>query len=173
MSAEATSAGHGLSARLDGRNQVRVAFPPGVYRSLTEGAAGRELAQVARALWVRRTASHQDMLRREFGADAPYEVPPSTAADHEFDRLLATLVAEGFSADGRIRVATRGLAQWKVALAPGTLRSLREIEFERGVNEAATALAKNRAERVAELRDRVYGPSPVVAATSQAPPAAR
>ena len=86
MSVTATTTSHGLSAELDGCNNVRVSFPPGVYRSLTDSAAARELTQLARAVWVRRVASHQDMLRREFGRDAPYEVSPSSAADREFDR---------------------------------------------------------------------------------------
>lgn len=155
----ATTKGYGSSAELNGRGNVWVEFPPGVYRSLTESALERELAQLARALLVRRTASYEDLLATAFGPNAPVKRPAATAEEAAMDRESARLVTQGASADGRVRISLRGGSQWRVEITPGTVRALREMEFSSRVSEAAEALIRDQAAKTRELRARIYGPT--------------
>jgi len=130
-----------------------------MYRSLTEAALERELAQLARALWVRRTASYEDMLTTAFGSNAPVKRPAATPEEAALDQELARLVAQGASADGRVRIGLRGGSQWRVAIAPGTVRALRESEFNVRVREAVAALIRDQVAKTREVRARIYGPA--------------
>ena len=70
-------------------------------------------------------------------------------------RLLSQLVARGTSADERVRITVRGMTEWQVHIADGTLGTLPEMEFCRSVGEAASRLVDDQYQQIGELKRRV------------------
>jgi hypothetical protein len=78
--------------------------------------------------------------------------------DAEFVQQRDDLLAEGGSSDGRVRLTTRGMREWTVRIADGTVRSLQEYEFAQRVSEAAKHLILDQQDKIREIKVQIYDP---------------
>lgn len=78
--------------------------------------------------------------------------PPISPRHREYLERGAELIADGESADGRIRVRTRAMQDFKVRLAPETFRTFNQTHFLVAANSAVVDLKTNYTQVLRELR---------------------
>lgn len=144
--------GH-VSARVQGRGSVSVGIDRGEYGRYDESGLAHQLAQLATVAWARYRRLYSETLE-------DYAGTPSEAEDSAQERTFAErseqLECSGRSAGGDIELRTRGLRQWDVTIAPGTLARLPEHTFVAELSGAvAEVLADHRA-RMVLLTDELF-----------------
>ncbi|MGH3389976.1 MAG: hypothetical protein ACRDOO_13990 [Actinomadura sp.] len=145
-----------ITGELRNRMEVRLSFASGSYRQYDIPTLERQLVGLARRLWAGRTRKFYEALSEAFGETVTGESRPVSPRDVAFHAARDELVVQGRSADGRVRVATRGMQRWRVKITDGTLRTLSEEEFSVRVSEAAAALIREQLEKVRELKQQFY-----------------
>lgn len=151
-----TSPSGGVQARLTGRTQVSIAFAAGSYRRYTEEKLAGALVHVARLLWAARTREYYAARSAAAGELIVGESPARTPSDHAFERDRTRLVAEGASADQRVRVSVRGMQDWTIRITAGTVRALTEDQFAACVAEAADDLIADQLAKIRLLKEEHY-----------------
>jgi hypothetical protein len=157
MRVRVQSPGGKIAAELRGRTDVRLSFSPESYRYFNEWDLERQLAALARLLWAARMREYYAAVSEAFGETITGESPPQTWRDQEYYSARDSIVAEGRSADGRIQLAVRGMTEWTVRIADGSLRTLTEDEFCARVGEAAAELISDQFAKIRELKNQIYG----------------
>lgn len=92
-----------------------------------------------------------------FGEAITGESRAVSPRDHEYHSARDELVAEGRSSDGAVEIAVRGMREWTVRIADGTLRRLNEQEFAPRFAEAAAELIRDQSTKIRALKNRIYG----------------
>jgi hypothetical protein len=145
----------GVHAELRGRDGLDVYFSSGFYRQTDERELEFRLTGVARLLW----AEHERAYRQAVANFVLYpgDPPAESVADVQFYEERDSLLATGRSDDERISVSVRGMRDWQVRIAPGTVRTLDEATFLAGARQAAIRLLSDQARQMIQLKVRVYG----------------
>jgi hypothetical protein len=146
----------GVSGEFSAERGVDISFSWGTYRTLDERELERRLASLAKLLRVAQAREYYAAVSEAFGRTVTKELPPLTPRDVAYDKARAELVAEGWSADGRVGVAVRGMAAWTVRIAGGTLRALDEREFAERFRQAGAELLRDQAAKIQALKDQIY-----------------
>jgi hypothetical protein len=146
-----------VSAQIRGRHDVSVSFAPGFYHRADEHEMETQLAQVGKLLWAARTREYNRIISDEHQQTIE-DSRPTSQRDFEFYDKRENLVAEGASADDRVRLSVRGMRDWTVAVAPGALRQLPEEEFAAQVAVAARELIADQVAKIRELKVAIYDP---------------
>lgn len=81
---------------------------------------------------------------------------PGNARESEFNTARDRLLVEGVSTDGRVTIVTQGLRDWDVRIASGAVRGIKEKEFCRSVESAATDLVQRFRREIRTLRAQVW-----------------
>jgi hypothetical protein len=152
----ATTPGGSVTATMRGMDGVEVSFAPGFYQRVGVHEMEAQLAQVARVLWANRMREYRVILDDEFQGNLEIDAPPADRRDERFYEERDNLVAEGVSPDGRVRVTVRGMRDWTVHIAPGSLDELREEELTRAVAQAAQALIRDQLDKIRDLKISIY-----------------
>jgi hypothetical protein len=157
MRVRAAFPGGHLVGELRGRSEVTVSFAPGSYARFEEREMERQLAGVAKLLWAARMKEYYSAVSASVGHEVNREPPAVGRQDQEYYAARDDLVAEGYSADGRVRIVTQGMVRWSVKIADGTLRALTEQEFTDRVRETGAHLIADQMAKIRALKDRCYG----------------
>ena len=157
MRIRVTSPNGKITAELYDRTAVRLSFAPGSYRWYSERTMERQLAGLGRVLWANRMKGYYQALSEAFGATVTRESTPVTQRDLAYAAARDTLVAEGRSPDGQIRITVRGMREWTIRITDGTLDALPERRFAAGVEQAASELILDQFAKVRQLKDHHYG----------------
>ncbi|NUT21389.1 MAG: hypothetical protein HOV77_19620 [Hamadaea sp.] len=145
-----------LHAELRGRSEITIVFEPPTYQRFNEEALEDSLANLARMLWAARTREYYALLSAAAERDINSEVESDDQADTDYREARARLVVTGKSPDGRITITARGMHDWKVTIAPGTLAALSEEEFCDQTAAAAAELISDQYAQVAALKADIY-----------------
>jgi hypothetical protein len=145
-----------IIGELRNRTEVRLSFVSGSYRQYDTSTLEQQLAGLARRLWAGRTRKFYEALSEAFGETVTGESRPVSPRDVAFHAARDELIAQGRSADGRVRVAVRGMRRWRVKITDSTLRTLSEEEFSARAGEAAVALIRDQLEKIRELKQQFY-----------------
>ena len=156
MKVRVSAPGGKLAAELRNRSEVELRFARGSYQWYSERSLETQLASLGKLLWAARMKGYHLAVSEALGEPVAREAPPVTPRDQAFYAARDRLVAEGRPADGRVAVAVRGMRDWQVTIANGTLRALNEDEFAARVNEAAGKLINDQQMKVWELKQRYY-----------------
>jgi hypothetical protein len=157
MRVRATARGGWITAELHHRTEIRLTFGAGSYRRYSEQLLEQDLTSLARALWAGRMKAYYQAVSEAFEEPVSGERRPVTPRDVEYRNARDDLVARGESADGRIVISVRGMRNWVVRIAPGTLRTLTEDEFAEATGAAGEALVRDQFARIRALKNRIYG----------------
>jgi hypothetical protein len=157
MHVRVTAPGGEISAELRGRNQVQITFAAGRYQWLTEQYVEQQLAALGRLLWAARMKAYHAAVSDALQMPVDRDEPPVSQQDVDFYAARDNLVARGGCADSSVHIEVRGMRDWTVAIAPGSLRRFREDEFTVRVQEAATALIRDQFAQIRSLKDQIYG----------------
>jgi hypothetical protein len=157
----ATADSGDITATLTRRTRLRLEFAPRVYHRRSEVQLQHDIEVLARRLWVNRMRGYYQALSDITGQSVTGEPPARGQLGQRYRAARDELTAYGQSGDGRIRVQVRGMRDWQVAIAPGTLRALTAHEFAAGVAEAAQGLLDDQRRKIRELRRHVFGARPL------------
>jgi hypothetical protein len=146
-----------LAGEFSTRDGVHISFAPFTYDYMDERELEHKLGALARLLWAAQSRAYFAAVSDAFGQAVTKEPPAMGQRDQEYDRARAELLAEGGSADGRIRVTVRGMRDWSVEIADDTVRTLTEQAFTQRVREAAAVLLHDQIMKVQMLKARIYG----------------
>jgi hypothetical protein len=146
-----------VSARMRGRDDIKVMFAPGFLRRANINQVQIQLEQLGRLLSTAWMREYQRIVSDEH-QQTYEESRPINALDYEFLARRAGLIAQGRSDDGRIDIAVRGMRQWRVRVAPSALSSMREDEFALQVAVAARELVSDQRAKIRELKVTTYHP---------------
>jgi hypothetical protein len=146
----------GVSGEFSAERGVDISFAWGTYRTLDERELERRLASLARLLRVAQAREYYAAVSEAFGQTVTKELPPLTPRDVAYDKARAELVAEGWSADGRVGVTVHGMTAWRFRIADGTLRLLDEREFADRVRQAGAELLRDQAAKIQALKAQIY-----------------
>jgi hypothetical protein len=147
-----TAPARNIVAELRGRDDVQLSFTPESYRYLNEWELERQLAALGKLLWAAYIREYYAALSEAVGQTIEREGPAIGRRDLEFRAARDELVAEGRSADGLVQISTRGMQEWTVRIADGTLRTLTENEFAARVSEAAGQLINDQRTKIDVLQ---------------------
>jgi len=156
MVVRATSPNGSITATVRGMDAIEVSFAPGFYQRASEQEMETQLAQVARLLWANRMREYQAILDDESGGGLIVDAPGADRLDDQFYEQRENLVAEGRSADGRVRVTVRGMRDWSVHISPGAIDQMREQEMLSAAVQAAEALIRDQMVKLNELKFAIY-----------------
>jgi len=145
-----------LSAELRGRSEVTLTFEPPSYYRFSEDALEDSLGNIGRLLCAARVRAYYEQLTAEYGREILGESEPLNQSDVDYRQARSELAVTGRSSDGRIELSTRGMHNWKAAIAPGTLSALKEEEFCERFAEAARDLIENQYAGIARVKAEVY-----------------
>lgn len=157
MRVSVTAPGRGFRAELTGRSEVRLSFARGYYRACTESELERQLTAVARLLYAERTRQYHAALRIAFRSPSIGDRPARVPRDLAYREARDQLVAEGRSPTGRVAVAVVGMREWRVAIAPRTIRDLDEGAFAEEVRAAASELIRDQFCKIIVLKTTLLG----------------
>jgi hypothetical protein len=149
----ASAPGGGVHGEVRGHNGVDIYLSSGYYDQANERQLERQLENVARLLWTARERALRDRMA-EF--DAYPDESISSYEDERFHEERAQIVAVGRSDDDRIVISVRGMREWQVRLADGTLQALSERSFLAGLQVVASRLINDQLQQVNQLKVRVY-----------------
>jgi len=142
-----------IGAELNADNEVAIFFTRGSYGRYDEDRLERQLAQMARLLWVEWKRAVEEATRaEEVGYTMRLDPPPRTERDAAFRSGRDAYTASGECDDGSVRVSARGMTEWSVRLRPGTLASTSETEFTRAASLAARRLIEHQIQGMMALR---------------------
>ncbi|WP_422771858.1 hypothetical protein ACN28C_01680 [Plantactinospora sp. WMMC1484] len=149
----ASAPGGGVHGEVRGHDGVEIYFSSGYYDQANERQLERQLEGLARLLWTARERAVQASM-------AAFNVYPdesiSSYEDEKFHEERAQLLAVGRSDDDRITISVRGMQEWRVQVAAGTLEALSERSFLAGLQAAAHRLISDQLQQVNQLKVRVY-----------------
>ncbi|AVT36670.1 hypothetical protein [Plantactinospora sp. BB1] len=149
----ASAPGGGVHGEVRGHNGVEIYFSSGYYEQANERQLERQLEGLARLLWTARERAHRASMA-EFNIYPDESI--SSYEDERFHEERAQVVAIGRSDDDRIVVSVRGMQEWRIQLAAGTLQALDERSFLAGLQVAVTRLISDQLQQVNQLKVRVY-----------------
>jgi hypothetical protein len=144
----------GVYGEVRGYNQLDIYFSSDFYERSGEAELARRLESLARLLWVEHRRAYEAAVAdfKLYPGDRPIE----SDDDERFLNERAELVATGSSNDGRISVSVRGMRDWHVGIADGTVAQLREAEFLAGLRQAADRMMAHQSAGIAGLRGRIF-----------------
>jgi hypothetical protein len=157
MRITATVDGGAVTATLTRRTRLHLEFAPGAYRRRSEAQLQRDLAVLASRLWANRMRGYYQALSDITGQHVTGEPPARDDRSRAYRAGRAELIAYGESADGRIRVQVRGMRDWQVTIASGTVRALTEHEFAARVAEVGQALLDDLRTKIRQLKRQAFG----------------
>ncbi|MDW5326430.1 hypothetical protein [Plantactinospora sp. KLBMP9567] len=149
----ASAPGGGIHGEVRGHNSIEIYFSSGYYDQANERQLERQLEGLARLLWTARERALRTSMA-EFNVHPDESI--SSYEDERFHEERAQLLAVGCSDDDRIVVSVRGMQEWRVQLAAGTLQAHSERSFLAGLQVAATRLISNQLQQVNQLKVQVY-----------------
>jgi hypothetical protein len=143
-------------AQMHGRSDIVIRFAPGFFRRAKARELQTQLEQLGRLLWAAWMREYHAIVSAEHH-QIYQEKRPVAERDVEFVRKRANLIAHGRSSDGRIRVAVRGMREWKVWVATEA-KSISEAEFTKQAAIAARALIDDQRMKIRELKVTTFDP---------------
>jgi hypothetical protein len=146
-----------LSAELRHRTDLRLSLAAGVYDRCDERWLEARLEQLGRLLWTRRMKAYYEAASDVLEQKVTEEIRIRSPRDKVFRTRRDEVVAEGWSSDGWVCIAVRGMRKWEVRIADGTLDALTEDEFADTIREAAADLIHDQQDKVRELTAEIYG----------------
>ncbi len=142
-----------IYAELRRRDQVTISFGPGVYDFLSERSLERAVGNLGRLMvtaWTRAFQATQD--ERVRSAQGVHD-----QRDRQYAEDRARIVSSGTSFDERIVLTARGMFDYDVSIADGTIRALDEHEFAERLQDAVVQLVQDYMTQIRALQDRYYG----------------
>lgn len=137
-----------IHARVTNDRRVRIWFDPGAYHGYDEKSLAHQLARLGALAWVAFSRGRSEAYRLARGLSheelAAAERPTDDPHRRRYEEELHRIESEGVSATGAVRVRTRGMTQWAVDIAAGTLGRLDEAAFIDELHSAVTALVRDR-----------------------------
>ncbi|GAA4919750.1 hypothetical protein LX16_4310 [Stackebrandtia albiflava] len=153
-----TSPDNQIKAHLVAGEQLTLAFRPNTYERYDEDRLSDQLAKLATLAWVGYRRGWKQAKADTRGVPvSEVEEQHWDARYRRYDEDIANLVAQGSSRSGLIQLRSKGLAYWKVRIAPGTLRQLDEPAFVRETVGAFAALQRDSKMKTTVLKDRHFG----------------
>lgn len=153
----ATARGGRIAAELHHRTEISLVFGAGSYHRYDERLLEQDLASLARALWAGRMKAYYQALSEAFEEPVTGEPRPVTPRDVEYRNARDRIVARGESSGGHIVISVRGMRDWTVRIAPGTVTALTADEFADEAAAAGGALVRDQFAQIRGLKDRIYG----------------
>ena len=141
-----------IGAELRNRTDVTLTFGRSVYKWLSESHLEHFLATLARLLYAEWLRQYRAALSESYLSASG----PETPQEREFLAAREKLEASGQSPDGRITISATGMQNFRVRIAPGTLRELREREFVASATEAVTAFLDDQRTKIGELKQQFF-----------------
>ncbi|GLY32497.1 hypothetical protein [Kineosporia sp. NBRC 101731] len=142
---------NGMTAELQGRDQLSVTFQEGLYRRSDEAGLERKIATLANLLWLAHTREYWRIFRDVTGNYLAGSDHSQNSSVGERQQARDSVEAIGVSANGAIKLRSTGLRQWHVSIRGGTLRDLSERDFTASLGEAAQRLLRAHAVKLAKL----------------------
>ncbi len=157
MSARAASPDGNILGELTHRTQLTLSFRGDSYdRYHSDSDLASQLTGLARLLWAAREREYFAVISDLSGEAVSSEPVALGRRDREYREARDEIVAEGRSADGRVRVQVRGMRQWSVHCAQGTVRALTQEQFCAAAAQATTQLIDDQTSKIRQLKDKVY-----------------
>ncbi|MFD0972029.1 hypothetical protein [Plantactinospora endophytica] len=149
----ASAPGGGVHGEVRGHSGVEIYFSSGYYDQANERQLERQLESLARLLWTARERALRTSME-ELNVYSDESI--LSYEDETFHEERAQMIAAGQSDDDRISVSVRGMQEWRVQLAAGTLDALNERSFLAGLQIAASRLIDDQLQQINQLKVRVY-----------------
>ena len=146
-----------LAATLTGRSKLDIAFADGSYSRYTERALEEQAKYLLQSVFSAQRRAHFDALSKAQGRMITEEPPPADNRGKRYRELVAEAVATGDSRRGTVRVGNRGITEWKVRIADGTLGRLSSQEFTGELGSALQAMLRELFVKRGQLRREAYG----------------
>jgi hypothetical protein len=156
LSATAATPDGRASAAIAGRTRVRMSLAQGYYEWASVPDLERQLARLARLLFVSRMKAYYVARSLDFEQTFTREPAPTSPLDQAYVRARSELVAEGSAVDGAIRITAVGMDSWAVHLDRDIQRRLDANAFCEAVSRAATRLVESQLAQVRALKREVY-----------------
>ncbi|WP_213453864.1 hypothetical protein [Rhizomonospora bruguierae] len=142
-----------IRADLRHRDQVSVAFGPGIYRFLNERTLEAHLANLGRLLVAGWTRAYLESLDEEIRqAQGVHD-----QRDRSYAEDRSRIASYGASSDESVIITGRGMTDIRISIEDGALRRIGEREFADRTREAAAHLIGDYMDQVRELQRRYYG----------------
>lgn len=142
-----------IYAELRHRDQVTITFGPGVYDFLSERSLEHAVGNLGRLLLTGWTRAYQATLDERIRSAQGVR----DQRDRQFVEDRARIESCGTSYDERIVITARGLFDYDVSIADGTIRAIDEHEFAERLRDAVVQLVQDYMTQIRELQDRYYG----------------
>jgi hypothetical protein len=142
-----------ISATVQGRDRVRLAFEPDAYRWYDESNLAHQLGQLATLTWVAYRRTYFELLSEAVGEAVRGPAPAHGHRESAFREGLEQLTMQARSAGGWVFVHSQALVRWRVEVGPGACRRLPEQEFLAEVDQALRAVLTDYYEQVRRLKD--------------------
>ncbi|WP_213452293.1 hypothetical protein [Rhizomonospora bruguierae] len=160
MVVEVRSPDQQITARVTNYTQVDVSFRPEAYDRYREDDLAHQLARLGGTAWVAYHRGRSEAYRRSQNLTAEElraaERPPTDPKQRAYEEELNAVEGVGRSPDGAVRIDARGMTQWTVRIAPGTIRRLAERAFLAGLHAAVEGLFADRQMKIILLKSRYF-----------------
>ncbi|MEV4277162.1 hypothetical protein [Actinoplanes xinjiangensis] len=157
MRVRVTTPRHEMCAELHGHGEILLSFAPGWYDQCGEPDLERKLESLAKLLWAARMREYWRIFSRHTGRPITSESPAVSPRDFAYRENRERLTATASSPDGRIALSVEGMRSWTVSIRRGTVEALDEPQFITAVTRAASELIQDQYQKIAQLKDSLYG----------------
>lgn len=156
-----TSPDQNIHVRFSNGKDAEVWFRPDAYRRYREDQLSHQLARLGATTWVAYHRAQAEAYRREQGLSteevAAGEQRLMERPNHrEYTQALNNIEGDGVSPSGVIRIHTRGLLEWCVEIAPGTIREFSEEQFLAELHAAFNSLMNDREMQAVILKSEMF-----------------
>lgn len=153
-----TSSDGAIQAKLRHESDIALRFLGDAFHRFEESDLEHQLGRVLTQLAVGWIKGRRQILEHA-GLDLYDEKHPHwDARRREFERERDQLTVQAASPDGRVKVGTRGMSQFKVAIKPGTIAATDEHEFIAQLKGAVAQLTTDYTEALQDLREKMLVP---------------
>lgn len=153
----ASSPNEMIHAQITGSTDLEIWFEPRTFDRFDEADLAHQLARLAQTLWVAHQRERDAAYRTATGLSTDEAITARSIADDDpqrsaYNEALNQVEGEGVSADGSIRIRTRGMLSWTFDVAPEAPRRLGEDAFVSQVRSAYRSLLADRELKISVLK---------------------
>jgi hypothetical protein len=155
-----TSPDGNIRARVSNYTEVEVELDPRAFERYDEERLGHQLARLGGTTWVAyhrgRSEAYKRSLELSAAELAEAEKPSEDPRRRAYEEELNNIEGEGVSTGRMVRIRTRGMTQWSVDIAPGTIRRLGRERFLAELQSAIKALLSDREMKIIVLKSQYF-----------------